>query len=307
MSPSSSPSPQAYGRVAVLFGGNSAEREISLRSGTAVLAALQGAGVDAHAFDPAERAITELRQFDRAFIALHGRGGEDGCIQGALELLDLPYTGSGVLASALGMDKMRSKQIWLGQGLPTPPFRRLFAGMDFDAVVAELGLPLMVRPAHEGSSIGMSKVDRREQLETAYAQAAQYDALVIAESYVQGEEFTLPLLGERALPVIRLQTPHAFYDFDAKYRAGDTQYLLPCGLAPDQEQALQELARRAFLGLGARGWGRIDAMRDAQGGFWLLEINTVPGMTDHSLVPMAARAAGLDFTRLCLRILDQTL
>ncbi len=300
-------SPQAYGRVAVLLGGNSAEREISLRSGAAVLAALQGAGVDAQAFDPAERAITELRQFDRAFIALHGRGGEDGCMQGALELLDLPYTGSGVLASALGMDKMRSKQIWLGQGLPTPAFRRLFAGMDFDAVVAELGLPLMIKPAHEGSSIGMSKVDRREQLETAYAQAAQYDALVIAEAYIQGEEFTIPLLGERALPVIRLQTPHAFYDYDAKYRAGDTQYLLPCGLDAQTEQALQDLARRAFAGLGARGWGRIDAMRDAQGRFWLLEINTVPGMTDHSLVPMAARAAGLDFPRLCLRILDQTL
>ncbi len=300
-------SPQAYGRVAVLLGGNSAEREISLRSGAAVLAALQGAGVDAQAFDPAERAITELRQFDRAFIALHGRGGEDGCMQGALELLDLPYTGSGVLASALGMDKMRSKQIWLGQGLPTPAFRRLFAGMDFDAVVAELGLPLMIKPAHEGSSIGMSKVDRREQLESAYAQAAQYDALVIAEAYIQGEEFTIPLLGERALPVIRLQTPHAFYDYDAKYRAGDTQYLLPCGLDAQTEQALQDLARRAFAGLGARGWGRIDAMRDAQGRFWLLEINTVPGMTDHSLVPMAARAAGLDFPRLCLRILDQTL
>ncbi len=300
-------SPQAYGRVAVLLGGNSAEREISLRSGAAVLAALQGAGVDAQAFDPAERAITELRQFDRAFIALHGRGGEDGCMQGALELLDLPYTGSGVLASALGMDKMRSKQIWLGQGLPTPAFRRLFAGMDFDAVVAELGLPLMIKPAHEGSSIGMSKVDRREQLESAYAQAAQYDALVIAEAYIQGEEFTIPLLGERALPVIRLQTPHAFYDYDAKYRAGDTQYLLPCGLDAQTEQALQDLARRAFAGLGARGWGRMDAMRDAQGRFWLLEINTVPGMTDHSLVPMAARAAGLDFPRLCLRILDQTL
>ncbi len=300
-------SPQAYGRVAVLLGGNSAEREISLRSGAAVLAALQGAAVDAQAFDPAERAITELRQFDRAFIALHGRGGEDGCMQGALELLDLPYTGSGVLASALGMDKMRSKQIWLGQGLPTPAFRRLFAGMDFDAVVAELGLPLMIKPAHEGSSIGMSKVDRREQLESAYAQAAQYDALVIAEAYIQGEEFTIPLLGERALPVIRLQTPHAFYDYDAKYRAGDTQYLLPCGLDAQTEQALQDLARRAFAGLGARGWGRIDAMRDAQGRFWLLEINTVPGMTDHSLVPMAARAAGLDFPRLCLRILDQTL
>ncbi len=298
---------QDYGRVAVLYGGRSAEREISLRSGAAVLAALQSAGVDAVAFDPAEQSLDALRSFDRAFIALHGRGGEDGCMQGTLELLGLPYTGSGVLASALGMDKLRTKQVWLAQGLPTPAYRRMSAGMDLDALVAELGLPLMIKPAHEGSSIGMSKVDRRDQLAAAYEQALRYDSLVIAESYIHGEEFTVPLLGERALPVIRLKTPHAFYDFDAKYQAGDTQYLLPCGLDAGQEQDLQTLALQAFRGLDAQGWGRIDVMRDSSGRFWLLEINTVPGMTDHSLVPMSAAAAGLDFTQLCLRILDQTL
>ncbi len=298
---------QDYGRVAVLYGGRSAEREISLRSGAAVLAALQSAGVDAVAFDPAEQSLDALRSFDRAFIALHGRGGEDGCMQGTLELLGLPYTGSGVLASALGMDKLRTKQVWLAQGLPTPAYRRMSAGMDLDALVAELGLPLMIKPAHEGSSIGMSKVDRRDQLAAAYEQALRYDSLVIAESYIHGEEFTVPLLGERALPVIRLKTPHAFYDFDAKYQAGDTQYLLPCGLDAGQEQDLQTLALQAFRGLDAQGWGRIDVMRDSSGRFWLLEINTVPGMTDHSLVPMSAAVAGLDFTQLCLRILDQTL
>ena len=228
-------------------------------------------------------------------------------MQGTLELLGLPYTGSGVLASALGMDKLRTKQVWLAQGLPTPAYRRMSAGMDLDALVAELGLPLMIKPAHEGSSIGMSKVDRRDQLAAAYEQALRYDSLVIAESYIHGEEFTVPLLGERALPVIRLKTPHAFYDFDAKYQAGDTQYLLPCGLDAGQEQDLQTLALQAFRGLDAQGWGRIDVMRDSSGRFWLLEINTVPGMTDHSLVPMSAAAAGLDFTQLCLRILDQTL
>jgi D-alanine-D-alanine ligase len=299
---------QDFGRVAVLFGGTSAEREVSLVSGQAVLSALQQAGVNAEAFDPATRNISEIKAYDRAFIVLHGRGGEDGTMQGALELLGVPYTGSGVLASALGMDKTRTKQLWLGCGLPTPPYARLNANTDFAQVVADLGLPLMVKPAREGSSIGMRKVETLEDLQPAYAFAAQYDSEIIAEKWVTGKEYTIVLLGEKALPVIRLQPhqSHGFYDFDAKYKANDTQYLCPCGLSVEDEQALQTLALQAFDKVGAKGWGRIDAMRDEQGNFWLLEVNTVPGMTDHSLVPMAARAAGLSFQQLVLSILSQT-
>lgn len=299
---------QDFGRVAVLFGGTSAEREVSLVSGQAVLSALQQAGVNAEAFDPATRNISEIKAYDRAFIVLHGRGGEDGTMQGALELLGVPYTGSGVLASALGMDKTRTKQLWLGCGLPTPPYARLNANTDFSQVVADLGLPLMVKPAREGSSIGMRKVETLEDLQPAYAFAAQYDSEIIAEKWVTGKEYTIVLLGEKALPVIRLQPhqSHGFYDFDAKYKANDTQYLCPCGLSVEDEQALQTLALQAFDKVGAKGWGRIDAMRDEQGNFWLLEVNTVPGMTDHSLVPMAARAAGLSFQQLVLSILSQT-
>jgi D-alanine-D-alanine ligase len=298
-----------FGRVAVLFGGTSAEREISLISGQAVLSALQEAGVNAQAFDPAERQIADIKQYDRAFIVLHGRGGEDGTMQGALELLNIPYTGSGVLASALGMDKTRTKQLWLGCGLPTPPYARLNANTNFEQVIADLGLPLMVKPAREGSSIGMRKVETAQDLEPAYAFAAQYDSEIIAEKWVTGKEYTIVILGDKALPVIRLQPhqSHGFYDFDAKYNANDTQYLCPCGLAADDEQRLQALALKAFEMVGAKGWGRIDAMQDQDGNFWLLEVNTVPGMTDHSLVPMAARAAGLSFQQLALTILSQTL
>ncbi len=296
-----------FGRVAVLFGGNSAEREISLISGQAVLSALQDAGVDAVAFDPAERPVAELVQFDRAFIVLHGRGGEDGSMQGLLELLGVPYTGSGVLASAVGMDKARTKLIWMGSRLPTPEWQTLTANTDFAAVVQALGLPLMVKPAHEGSSIGMCKVEKADELARGYANAAVYDSQVIAERWITGSEYTVVILGDRALPVIRLQTDRNFYDFEAKYKANDTQYLCPCGLAPEKEQELQALALEAFRAVGARGWGRIDAMMDEAGRFWLLEVNTVPGMTDHSLVPMAARAAGIDFTALVLAILAQTL
>jgi D-alanine-D-alanine ligase len=297
-----------FGRVAVLFGGTSAEREISLVSGQAVLSALQGAGINAEAFDPAERNIADIKAYDRAFIVLHGRGGEDGTMQGALELLNIPYTGSGVLASALGMDKTRTKQLWLGCGLPTPPYARLHSNTNFEQVIADLGLPLMVKPAREGSSIGMRKVETAQDLEPAYAFAAQYDSEIIAEKWVTGKEYTIVILGDKALPVIRLQPhqSHGFYDFDAKYKSTDTQYLCPCGLAADDEQRLQALAVKAFDMVGAKGWGRIDAMQDQEGNFWLLEVNTVPGMTDHSLVPMAARAAGLSFQELVVQILAQT-
>lgn len=295
------------GRVAVLLGGTSAERPISLISGKAVLDALLNAGVSAEAFDPAVRPISEIRDYDRAFIVLHGRGGEDGTVQGLLEQLGVPYTGSGVLASALGMDKARTKLLWLGCGLPTPEYRRLYKGMDFAAVVAELGLPLMVKPSHEGSSIGMRKVEKAEELEPAYEFAAGYDSEVIAETWITGSEYTCTVLGEQALPVIRMQTDRNFYDFEAKYQRNDTQYLIPCGLDAAQEARLRAMALEAFRAVGARGWGRVDAMVDGAGRFWLLEINTVPGMTDHSLVPMAAKAAGLDFTALVLTILRQTL
>lgn len=300
---------EQFGRVAVLFGGTSAEREISLISGQAVLDALRSAGVDADAFDPANRPIAEVAAYDRSFIVLHGRGGEDGTLQGALELLGVPYTGSGVLASALGMDKARTKQLWLGCGLPTPAYRRLHGDTDFAAVVADLGLPLMIKPVREGSSIGMRKVETLAELPEAYAFAAQYDDEIIAERWISGREYTIVILGGRALPVIRLQPhqSHGFYDFEAKYQADDTQYLCPCGLDADDEARLQATALEAFAAVGARGWGRIDAMQDQDGCFWLLEVNTVPGMTDHSLVPMAARAAGIDFQALVLAILSQTL
>lgn len=297
-----------FGRVAVLLGGTAAEREISLISGRAVLNALQEAGVNAVGFDPAERPIAEIVQFDRAFIVLHGRGGEDGTVQGLLELLKIPYTGSGVLASALGMDKEKTKLVWLGCGLPTPKYRKLTPGMDFDAVVRDLGLPLMIKPSHEGSSIGMCKVMQAEELPRGFANAAAYDSEVIAETWIGGsQEYTVVILDGQALPVIRMKTDRDFYDFEAKYQSNDTQYLCPCGLSAEKEKELQALAVQAFAAVGAKGWGRVDAMLDEQGRFWLLEVNTVPGMTDHSLVPMAARAAGMSFTDLVLHILAQTL
>jgi D-alanine-D-alanine ligase len=297
-----------FGKVAVLLGGRAAEREISLKSGTAVLAALQRLGVDAHPLDPDKQVLARLQQggFDRAFIILHGRGGEDGVIQGALETITLPYTGSGVLGSALGMDKYRTKLLWEGRGLPTAASVLLTGNSDLEGAAA-LGFPLMIKPAHEGSSIGMARVEDRSELASAWDSARQYDSEVLAERWIQGAEFTCAILGREALPLIRLETPHAFYDYDAKYRADSTRYLCPCGLPAADERRLQDLALDAFDAAGATGWGRVDLMVDAEGHPYLLEINTVPGMTDHSLVPMAARVAGLDFDALVLRILETSL
>jgi D-alanine-D-alanine ligase len=294
------------GKVAVLLGGRSAEREVSLKSGAMVLQALRASGVDAHPFDPKERGLPELiaERFERVFIALHGRFGEDGTMQGALELLGLPYTGSGVLASALAMDKRRTKLVWQACGIPTPPYRMLHAADDWAGVVAELGLPLMVKPACEGSSIGISKVTSIEQLEPAYQLAAKHDPDVLAEQFIVGDELTAAILDDQALPLIRLETPRVFYDYEAKYHAADTRYLVPSGLPPEQERALQALALEAFRAVGAEGWGRVDLMLDRAGRPYGLEVNTVPGMTDHSLVPMAARACGIGFDQLVLRILE---
>ena len=295
-----------YGKVAVLMGGRSAERAVSLKSGERVLAALRAKGVDAHAFDPKERGIGALAEerFARAFVILHGRFGEDGTIQGALELLGIPYTGSGVLASALAMDKWHAKLVWQSCGIPTPRAELLERDSDVQAVATRLGLPLMVKPASEGSSIGMSKVKSARELPEAYALAANYDRVVIAEAFVDGVELTAGILGEQALPLIKLETPREFYDYEAKYQAADTRYLIPCGLPPDAERIVQDEALFAFKTLGCSGWGRVDLMLDRSGKPYFLEVNTSPGMTDHSLVPMAARQAGLSFEDLCLRILD---
>ena len=294
-----------FGKVGVLFGGKSAEREVSLKSGAMVLAALKAKGVDAHAFDPRDRSLDALaaERFERVFIALHGRYGEDGTMQGALELLGIPYTGSGVLASALAMDKWRTKLLWQAAGVPTPPYVMLTRETDFRAVADHLGLPIMVKPANEGSSIGMSKVRRAQDLEEAFALAVNYDDVVIAEKFVEGTELTGGILGDIALPLIRLETPRDFYDYEAKYLADDTRYIVPCGLAADKEREVQELGLAAFRTLGCRGWGRVDLMLDREGRPWFLEVNTSPGMTDHSLVPMAARHAGIPFEELCVRIL----
>jgi len=295
-----------YGRVAVLLGGRSAEREVSLRSGTMVLNALRSRGVDAHAFDPQQRDLAALiaEKFDRVFIALHGRYGEDGTIQGALELLGIPYTGSGVLASALAMDKWRTKLVWQAAGISTPRYETLTAQSDFAAVATRLSLPVMVKPANEGSSIGMSKVRSRAGLEEAYALAANYDSVVLAEQFIDGIELTAAVLGGEALPLIKLETPREFYDYEAKYLASDTRYIILCGLAPGVEAAIRQQSLAAFGTLGCRGWGRVDLMLDAAGTPWFIEANTSPGMTDHSLVPMAARHAGLSFEDLVLRILE---
>lgn len=297
---------ERYGKVAVVYGGLGAEREVSLNSGTRVLAALRARGVDAHGVDAREDLVAVLSRggYDRVWNVLHGTGGEDGRLQGALEWLRLPYTGSGVLGSALSMDKLRCKQIWHALGLRTPEFALLRDGSDCDRVVATLGLPLIVKPAHEGSSVGMSKVSDAADLPSAFALARRYDACVFAERWITGAEYTVAVLGDEALPAIKLETPHAFYDYDAKYVSDDTRYLIPCGLSEDAERALGEIALRAFRAIGASGWGRVDFMADADGVPYLLEANTVPGMTDHSLVPMAARARGIDFESLCLHILD---
>lgn len=293
------------GKVAVLMGGTSAERAVSLRSGAAVLAALQEQGVDAFAIDIQDHAIHQLLDidFDVAFIALHGRGGEDGTIQGVLEWLDKPYTGSGVMASAIAMDKWRTKLIWQASGLPTPPAYLLHNATDWTQTIHDLSFNAIVKPAREGSSIGMRRVAAADELQNSFQHAVQYDALVLAERWVQGREFTVAILDGQALPVIQLKTSHSFYDYDAKYQANDTQYLLPCGLTAEDERALQTLALTAFQVLGCDGWARIDVMQDENGAFWLLEANTSPGMTDHSLVPMAAAAAGLSFAELVTRLL----
>ncbi|MBK1716467.1 D-alanine--D-alanine ligase [Thiocystis violacea] len=294
-----------FGKVALLMGGRAAEREISLKSGRAVHEALQRLGVDVDPLDPDEAILERLRAggYDRAFIILHGRGGEDGLIQGALETIGMPYTGSGVLGSALGMDKYRCKLAWAGCGLPTADFVLLREAADLPAAAA-LGFPLMIKPVHEGSSIGMARVESEEALERAWRAAAEFDALVLAERWIQGTELTCAILGREALPMIRLETPHAFYDYEAKYQANSTRYHCPSGLDAAVEANLRELSLRAFDVVGASGWGRVDMMLDGEGRPFLLEINTVPGMTDHSLVPMAARVAGIDFDDLVWRILE---
>ncbi len=299
------PEPQRVGRVAVLMGGSSAERAISLRSGGAVLAALQRRGYDAEAYDPRDRALEGLRGYDLVFIALHGRGGEDGTVQGLLDLLGVPYTGSGVLGSALGMDKWRCKRLWQGCGLPTPAGQLL--GAETTALAAGMTYPVIVKPAREGSSLGMTRVDSPEQLAGAYRAAAAYDETVLAEQWIEGEEYTVALLGDHVLPSIRLETSHAFFDYAAKYEAEDTGHHCPSGLGAEEEAALGALCREAFVASGGSGWGRVDVMRDGAGQWWLLEVNTIPGMTDHSLVPMAAAQAGIGFDELVARILGEAL
>ncbi|MFJ4454091.1 D-alanine--D-alanine ligase [Pseudomonas sp. NPDC089392] len=299
---------KAFGRVAVLYGGKSAEREVSLKSGAAVIDALTTAGVDVVAIDVGDDLLDRLQseKIDRAFIILHGRGGEDGSMQGLLECLGIPYTGSGILASALAMDKLRTKQVWQSLGIPTPRHAVLASESDCLQASTELGFPLIVKPAHEGSSIGMAKVNSAQELVAAWQDAAQYDSQVLVEQWIHGPEFTIAVLRGQVLPPIALGTPHVFYDYDAKYIANDTQYRIPCGLDSVKEQELIDLTARACDAIGIEGWGRLDVMQDEQGRFWLLEVNTAPGMTDHSLVPMAARAAGLDFQQLVLAILAES-
>lgn len=299
-------SPASFGKVAVLFGGRSAEREVSLKSGAAVLAALLRSGVDAHAFDPAVQNLQALVDdgFDRAFIALHGRFGEDGTVQGALELLGIPYTGSGVMASALGMDKWRSKLVWQAGGLPIPDYALLDEHSDWKAVAHQLGLPLFVKPANEGSSVGISKVKAVGELAAAYREAVRHDKLVLAESFIGGGEYTVAILGDQALPVIKIEPANEFYDYEAKYLRNDTRYLCPSDLNAAQEDEMKKLAKQGFALIGGQGWGRVDFLMSESGKPYLLEANTSPGMTDHSLVPMAARQAGMSFEQLVLRILE---
>ena len=300
----------ALGKVAVLMGGSSAEREVSLMSGTGVLQALRARGVDAHAFDPAHGDLSELKQtgFARCFIALHGRHGEDGTVQGALELLGIPYTGPGVLASSIAMDKTMTKRIWRAEGLPTPDWRQVASGEETEQALAALGAPMIVKPAREGSTIGLTKVTEAGQCAKAYELASRYDPEVLCEQFIEGDETTCPILGEgagaHALPVIRIVAPQGNYDYQHKYFTDDTQYHCPSGLPRAEEEAIQRLVVDAFRTLGCRGWARADIMvraRDRQP--FLLEINTSPGMTGHSLVPMSARAAGISYEDLCLRLL----
>ena len=295
--------PSGYGKVAVLMGGWAAEREISLESGGAVLAALRRGGVDAHGIDVDRGIAAMLREadFDRVFVALHGRGGEDGVIQGVLETLGIPYTGSGVLGSAIGMDKVRSKLLWQSAGLPTPPHRVISLEAELDTV--DLGWPVMVKPVHEGSSLGTGRADSMAELRRLWKQAASFDREVMVERWIEGEEYTAAVLAGQVLPLIKLETPRGYYDYQAKYQDDSTRYICPCGLDAETEQRFQAMALQAFETLGARGWGRVDFFRDRHGDPWLIELNTIPGMTSHSLVPMAAAAAGIDFDELVLRIL----
>lgn len=302
-------------KIAVLFGGTSAEREVSLQSGHAVLAGLRQAGIDAHLIDTKDFPAVTLKDvgFDNVFIALHGRGGEDGTIQGLLEFLGLPYTGSGVMASALSMDKLRTKQLWEGAGLSVSPYISLnqtqfqtTTDLQVEQLVAHLGLPLIVKPSLEGSgsSVGMSKVDRLADLSAALELAFVFDETVLIEKWLSGPEYTVAVVGKQTLPSIRIQPPGVFYDYEAKYLSDETQYFCPSGLDEEQEATLSELAMQAYQTVGCDGWGRVDVMQDSDGQFYLLEVNTSPGMTSHSLVPMAARQAGMDFSQLVVRILE---
>lgn len=298
--------PREFGKVAVMLGGHSSEREISLLTGQAVLAALTRKGVDAHAVDPRDVALSSLldQKFDRVWIALHGPGGEDGTLQGALECLGLPYTGSGVLGSAVCMDKVRTKRLAAAVGISTAEFMVLRGPADFETALTKLGLPMFVKPATQGSSVGISKVERADDLAAAYAAAAATDDVVLAEAFIPGAEYTVGVLHGKALPSIRIATPKTFYDYEAKYLRSDTSYECPSGLSTETERHLGALAIGAFAAVGAAGWGRVDFMMDATSRPLLLEINTVPGMTDHSLVPMAARASGIDFDTLVWRVLE---
>ena len=298
-------------KVAVLLGGTSAERDVSLQSGQAVLDGLRAGGINAHAVDTRDASVLELkaRGFDKVFIALHGRGGEDGTLQGTLEFLGLPYTGSGVMASALTMDKLRTKWLWQGRGLPVPPYVALERDeYDRDPAAAaqsigSLGLPVAVKPSNEGSSVGMTKVEHPGDLAAAIALAFQYDRSVLVEKWLDGAEYSVSILGDQVLPSIRIQPAAAFYDYEAKYLSDDTRYFCPGGRSEQQERQLAQLARDAWRAAGCSGWGRVDIMADGNGAFYLLEVNTSPGMTRHSLVPMAARQSGMDFSQLVMRIL----
>jgi D-alanine-D-alanine ligase len=296
-----------FGKVAVLLGGPSAEREVSLMSGNGVLGALREKGVDAHPFDPAERDLWELKRdgFDRVFIALHGRFGEDGTVQGALETLKMPYTGSGVMASALAMDKWRTKLVWLASDVPTPKYRIVDSTTDWMQVVAELGLPLIVKPAREGSTIGITKVAAvdHDELALAYIEASKHDDLVLVEEFITGAELTASIVNGRALPLIRIEAPQGNYDYHSKYFSDDTKYFCPAGLPDAMEAAIRAMAVKAFDIVGCSGWGRLDLILRPDGSFSFLEVNTSPGMTGHSLVPMAARQAGMSYADLCVEIL----
>lgn len=302
------PDVEQLGKIAVLFGGTSSEREVSLDSGRAVIDALHRLKADVVPIDVGASVIDDLlaAKPDRVFIALHGEGGEDGRIQALLEFMGMPYTGSGVAASALCMDKLRTKQLWIGVGLPTPEYRILHAASNWEEIIAALDGDVIVKPSHEGSSIGITRCNTPDALRVAYSQASHLDSSVLAERYIKGAEYTVAVLGKKALPPIKLETDHIFYDYDAKYLSDSTRYLCPCGLSPIRVEELQKLAVEAFEAVGAGGWGRVDIMEDATGRFYLLEVNTVPGMTSHSLVPMAAKAAGLEFDNLVKTIIRQT-